>query len=99
MHRSYYNRFPVRRRDHASKDTERPKKFLPPMYDYLDKPVFVQLKNNGGSFSGTLTGFDVFQNLVLANSTDESHHKLGAKVPMGEIASMLILSPYGEHVR
>lgn len=55
------------------------------MYDYLDKPVFVQLKNNGGSFSGTLTGFDVFQNLVLANSTDESHHKLGAKVPMGEI--------------
>ncbi|PVF98436.1 hypothetical protein CPB86DRAFT_784879 [Serendipita vermifera] len=72
----------VRRRSQPQKDTQK-QKILPPLYDYLDKHVFVELKNGGGKVSGILTGFDVFQNLAIGDSLDES--QVGAKVQMGEI--------------
>jgi small nuclear ribonucleoprotein G len=72
----------VRHRPHAPNGTQK-QKILPPLYDYLDKHVFVELKNGGGKVSGILTGFDVFQNLAIGDSLDES--RVGVKTQMGEI--------------
>jgi small nuclear ribonucleoprotein (snRNP)-like protein len=69
----------VRRRNLAKESKEK-EKYVPPLYKYLDKTVFIQIKNGGGKVSGTFEGFDVFQNLILANAVNES--QVGVKEEM-----------------
>lgn len=61
----------VRRRKLAPRKSKE-EKYVPPLYKYLDKTVFIQIKNSGGKVSGTFEGFDTFQNLILANAVNES---------------------------
>ena len=88
----YQNRYaqrsvrPTRRFNYsggATRDAEKQQKFLPPLYGYLDNRVFIQLKGNSGKISGTFVGFDMFQNVALANAVDES--QVGVKVDVGDI--------------
>ena len=62
----------VRRRKLAPRESKDKEKYVPPLYQYLDKTVFIQIKNGGGKVSGTFEGFDTFQNLILANAVNES---------------------------
>jgi small nuclear ribonucleoprotein (snRNP)-like protein len=87
----YQNRYaqrsvrPPRRFNHsagATRDAEK-QKFLPPLYSYLDKRIFIQLKGNSRKISGTFAGFDMFQNVALTSAVDESD--VGVKVDVGDI--------------
>lgn len=69
----------VRRRPFAPKVSQ-DKKYVPPLYDYLDKKVFIQLKSGGGKVSGTFEGFDTFHNLIIGQATNES--QVGIKEEM-----------------
>lgn len=70
------------RRFNNQGDTEK-KKYVLPLYEFLNKRVFIQFKGSTLKISGTLAWFDVFQNLALASAVDES--VAGAKVDIGDI--------------
>jgi small nuclear ribonucleoprotein (snRNP)-like protein len=70
----------VRRRQLAPRESKEKEKYVPPLYKYLDKTVFIQIKNGGGNVSGTSEGLDAFQNLILANAVNES--QVGVKEEM-----------------
>jgi small nuclear ribonucleoprotein (snRNP)-like protein len=72
----------VRRRRFQRDSTEKTNT-LPPLYDYLNKQVFIHLKSGNRRVSGTLAGFDVFQNLTLKDAVDESTP--GVKSELSEI--------------
>ncbi|KAG8835450.1 hypothetical protein FRC18_000482 [Serendipita sp. 400] len=83
QHTSFQHRVCSRRRQ-VSQVVE-PKNTLPPMYEYLDKQVHVQLKNGGGHVSGTLIGFDILQNICLANAVDQGQKRVSVSGLLGEI--------------
>ena len=69
----------VRRRQPAPREAKE-KQYALPLYEYLNKKVFIQLKNGGGKVSGTFEGFDYFQNLIIGHATNES--QVGIKEEM-----------------
>lgn len=81
MHLHSYQRHQTRNRQE-----NKPKKFLPPLFRYLDKRVFIQLKGGGRNVSGVVLGFDNFQNISLGSAVDET--TLGVKVEMGDIVRL-----------
>jgi small nuclear ribonucleoprotein (snRNP)-like protein len=70
----------VRRRGLAPRESKEKEAYVPPLYKYLDKTVFIQIKNGGGKVSGTFEGFDTFQNLIIANGVNGS--EVGVKEQM-----------------
>lgn len=82
MHRAPFTNYQVRRRRAKQEHAEKPKT-LPPLYEYLNKHVFIHLMSGGRKVSGTVMGFDAFQNLVLGSAIDES--TAGEKLELSEI--------------
>ncbi|KIM20161.1 hypothetical protein M408DRAFT_332521 [Serendipita vermifera MAFF 305830] len=76
---SQFRPYQVRRRTFAPREPKE-KKYVPPLFEYLDKTVFIQLKTGGGKISGIFEGFDSFQNIILGQATDES--QVGVKNEM-----------------